>query len=228
MGKCPASGRAPFSSLLCVRSGSEEGGTAPDVGTGGIRGERMWVLCKLAAVGCWGRERAFSGRKSVCRLLGGVGYRSEHGLWGLPPETSSEGRATTACWGGTGYLTVHRQVAADGPSAGGWGRWCGLADGRPNGGHPDSVCGRVAAGAGEQRHAGGGSGMGVDGVPRPVSPRVQRRSGPGNLGLFPPNGVLRHVDPLRWTQPSPTAMGRPTNTATNRSKRTPPPTLRPL
>ena len=96
-------------------------------------------------------------------------------------------------------------AAADGPSAGGWGRWCGLADGRPNGGHPDSVCGRVAAGAGEQRHAGGGSGMGVDGVPRPVSPRVQRRSGPGNLGLFPPNGVLRHVDPLRWTQPSPTA-----------------------
>ena len=41
--------------------------------------------------------------------------------------------------GGTGYLTVHRQVAADGPSAGGWGRWCGPADGRPNGGHPDPL-----------------------------------------------------------------------------------------
>ena len=119
-------------------------------------------------------------------------------------EPLRKGRATTACWGGTGYLTI-RVVAADGLSAGGWGRWCGLADGRPNGGHPDSVCGRVAAGAGEQRHADGGSGMGVDGVPRPVSPPVQRRSGPGNLGLFPPNGVLRHVDPLRWTQPWPTA-----------------------
>ena len=142
-------------------------------------------------------------------------------------SVASEGHPDHGVLGGTGYLTI-RVAAADGPSAGGWGRWCGPADGRPNGGHPDSVCGRVAAGAGEQRHADGGSGMGVDGVPRPVSPRVQRRSGPGNLGLFPPNGVLRHVDPLRWTQPSPTAMGRPTNAGTHRSKRTPPPTLRPL
>ena len=38
-------------------------------------------------------------------------------------EPLRKGRATTACWGGTGYLTV-RVVAADGLSAGGWGRWC--------------------------------------------------------------------------------------------------------
>ena len=33
---------------------------------------------------------------------------------------------------------------------------------------------------------GGGSGVVVVGVPHPASLRVERRSGPGSLGLFPP------------------------------------------
>ena len=54
VGECPVSGRAPFSKLLCVRSGSEEGGPVPDVGTGGIRGERMWVSRKPGGRGVLG------------------------------------------------------------------------------------------------------------------------------------------------------------------------------
>ena len=60
---------------------------------------RVWVLRKLAAVGCW----VMSGpSRAPNRLLGFWvvlvnGLNTVCGV--LPPETPSEGRATTACWG---------------------------------------------------------------------------------------------------------------------------------
>ena len=47
--------------------------------------------------------------------------------------------------------------------------------------------------------AGGGSGVVVDGVPHPASPRVEQRSGPGNLGPFPPRNGPSHL--LGYSRP---------------------------
>ena len=64
--------------------------------------------------------------------------------------------------------------------------------------------------------AGGGSGVVVDGVPHPASPRVEQRFGPGNLGPFPPRNGPSHL--LGYSRPlkglgrldrPPTAVTRP-------------------